>query len=44
MDGEIVVKNWRLRSYTPVRKNSVSTLFALEAQINLWTGSPIFFA
>ena len=28
----------------PVRKNSVSTLFALEAQINLWTGSPIFFA
>ena len=40
----MVVWKGRFRSYTPVRRKSVSTLLLLEAQISLSTGRPMRFA
>ena len=37
----MVVWKGRLRSYTPVRRNSVSTSLQLEAQMSFPTGRPI---
>ena len=44
MEGEIVVTNFLLRSYTPVVRKSVSTLLAFEAHMSLFTGRPMRFA
>ena len=44
MEGDIVLKNSRRLSYFPVRMKSVRTLFLLDAQMSLPTGSPMRFA
>ena len=44
MDGEVVRMKSRFLSYVPVRKKSYRTLFSLEAQISVFTGTPISFA
>ncbi|VWM04709.1 Uncharacterised protein [Collinsella intestinalis] len=40
MDGEVVVKKGRLRSYVPVVRKSNSTLFASLATMRRATGRP----
>lgn len=44
IDGELVRIKSLFLLYVPVEKKSNRTLFSLEAQISLFTGSPICFA
>ncbi len=41
IEGDMVFLNSRSRLYMPVFMNSVRTLFSLDAQMRLLTGSPI---
>ena len=44
MDGEVVRKKSRLRSYVPVLMKSVSTLLRFDAQIKRRMGRPLCLA
>ena len=43
IEGDAVLWKSRFTEYLPVLKKSVSTLFAFDATISLWTGSPILY-